>query len=361
MRLQLIGSALLLGLLGFLGCSHLPKPASRQIASMGAETLGPPLLLLSTPSGENFKAHFSHDGANLIYISKDRTSHKNMQAYEWSFISKKERRITYSDGDVEEAIYFDDDKKIAYISNTDVIKNDPELFRPKTEAASTNNDIFASEPSGLPIEKWTKSDSHSAFLSLANEKTFIFSTTKNKSQQIVTMNTHGGELSIVQKTDDSPLLYPLQNRQHVTIWLEEDKNQLPTIHRQKAHEKASIVNSSFTSIHDISWWDAEREVLLVSGKQSSDNFDNLYLEDLKYQCQIPLFSIKADLWYPSVDTDKKRIAFTALNSAHRQIEVFNLPDSLPECHSPTTADPAPPPPVLKSPPSVPTTKPEALQ
>jgi hypothetical protein len=301
---------------------------------------------LTLNTGESSNPHFSKDGSSLFYVSKDRPLHKNQQAYEWSFVAKKERRITYSDGDVKEIISIEDGKNLAYISNTDVIKDNPELLRKTIGAAangvSANNDIFTCDWTGLPIEKLTKSDTHYEFLSLgADGKSFVFISNKDKSSQVASMSIHGGAVTNLIHGEPFPILYPQQDSTHTVTWLEEDKSQNPSLQRKKSLGKIEVIRPPYTSIHDISWWDSSKGLLLISGKQAKDPFDNITLYDFRSQCTIPLLAKKSDLWQPTVDTEKKNLAVTTLVSGHLQIQVYSLSqDPPPSCTKPNAIPPA---------------------
>src|SRR5690349_16770014 len=91
-------------IIGLIGCSSnsakqdllTQKPASPIVVPTGFK---PAEATQLTFDGENGESYFSPDGKKLIFQSKLRESHKNSQIYILDLESKKEKRITFNDGD----------------------------------------------------------------------------------------------------------------------------------------------------------------------------------------------------------------------------------------------------------------------
>lgn len=118
-----------------------------------------------TKTGKNEKPSFSSDGKRLLFISRDRNSHKHRQLYEMNLENKEERRITYQDGEVFEGILSPDDQSIFYTSTTDEIKERPILFYPelKSEPFPTT-EIYRIKPKDDLHERWTSRPGFDGFI-----------------------------------------------------------------------------------------------------------------------------------------------------------------------------------------------------
>ena len=81
--------------------------------------------LRMTQVGQNESPRISSDGNLVLFISKDRAAHANPQLYVYDVRTKKEKRITYQDGQVRDPLWSLDQKFIYYSSTTDEIKEKP--------------------------------------------------------------------------------------------------------------------------------------------------------------------------------------------------------------------------------------------
>ncbi len=284
-----------------------------------------------TSNGENFHSRFSSDGLSLIYVSKGRGSQKNQQIFTWSLSESKERRLTYSDGNADLPLFIHQEQKIAYVSTTDASKERPQLFYATKKNSNATNDLFVSDPHGLPIEKLTKLNQVFTSLDFDGESHFIFSLNQPEDHQIGVVDLKGGSPKIIAQSKDKELIFALQNQRQLTVWLEEDPLQPVVLKEKKGAEKTRAHLIPFSTVHDLSWWDADRETLLISGKLQQDRLDSVYLLDLRFDCLIPLASTNADLWYPSVNPAKSLVSITLVDHGTRQIYLYPVPADLGQC------------------------------
>lgn len=102
-------------------------------------------------NGSSHHPQFSPDGLRIVYVSSDRSQHRNPQAYEMKLESKKDRRLTFQDGEIGNVIYSPNGSDFVYTSTTDEAKEDPDLIRrsrksaEKTEQALSKIEL-ATEP-----------------------------------------------------------------------------------------------------------------------------------------------------------------------------------------------------------------------
>lgn len=100
----------------------------------GANPLANADLIDLSLAGLQTEAQFSPSGEKLIYISWERTAHKNQQVYEYDLVLKKERRLTYLDGLATTPGYWNEEI-ILYSSNTDEMKDN--VFKAAVSGSAT--------------------------------------------------------------------------------------------------------------------------------------------------------------------------------------------------------------------------------
>jgi Tol biopolymer transport system component len=151
-------------------------------------------------TGNSEGGSYSSDGKKVIFISSDRAQHKSRQAYETRFDTKKERRLTFQDGEVVNAVYAIDGNSFYYASSTDEIKEDPDFIRdyrvqsgnaPKNGDVDFNgrplarSEIYFSNREGSSIQRLSKSPGFDGHLSLtADGKTLYFASRRSGSFKV---------------------------------------------------------------------------------------------------------------------------------------------------------------------------------
>ncbi len=115
-----------------------------------------PGLTQLTSNGENYRPQLSPDGQRILFISAQRANHIHAQIYEFNLATNKERRISYQDGTIYDAVYDQTPDHILYSSNTDEIKENPifirqALFRAKNNSQQNNPTVSATpSPNAWP-------------------------------------------------------------------------------------------------------------------------------------------------------------------------------------------------------------------
>ena len=128
-----------------------------------------------TDLGNNTLPQFSWDGNELLYLSDQRKNHKQSQLYAVDLGTYQERRLTFQDGQIYDALPFSK-TQVTYSSTTDENKERPRLFYPDlaeiAPAASGNSlifpptEIYVASLQGLSIERLTEQAGFDGLISL---------------------------------------------------------------------------------------------------------------------------------------------------------------------------------------------------
>jgi Tol biopolymer transport system component len=160
-----------------------------------------------TSPGDNSGGRFSPDGKRVLFISRQRTTHRQAQVYELELDRMIERRVTFHDGDDSGADYLANGERIVYASSTDELKEEPFLSEnlranfnppPKTDskgAKGTNaiapspSEIYLQALNGRDIERVTSSPGYDGEPTLAPDgSTLIFSTLRDGPSRLYRKN-----------------------------------------------------------------------------------------------------------------------------------------------------------------------------
>lgn len=172
-------------------------------------------------NGRSHHPQFSPDGSRLVYVSSDRNQHRNAQAYEMKLENKKERRLTFQDGDIGNVIYSPNGNDFIYTSSTDETKEDPELIRrsrrsekldlatpAKTPLADSEvfgrplprYEIYESASDGSTIDRLTTQPGFDGNLT-PRDQGFTFTSIRNNNFDLYSYNVRG---KILQRLNSTP-------------------------------------------------------------------------------------------------------------------------------------------------------------
>jgi A/G-specific adenine glycosylase len=149
--LQAKGLKVALPLLIFVTLSFLnlgPNPGA------WAQTPTPDLSSKLPLTGQITLMDLSEDGDQLLFTSKNRASHKLNQLYALNLPELKEKRITFSDGQVVSALWIDN-KTVVYSSSTDKLKESSPFKEHKDLKLS---ELYESDLDGENIRRLTHSE-----------------------------------------------------------------------------------------------------------------------------------------------------------------------------------------------------------
>ncbi len=97
-------------------------------------------ILQATSLGNSSDPFFSPDSNKILFISRNRPHHDQGEVYELDLAEKKERRLTFQDGENYSPTYLTP-QKILYLSTTDEIKEFPDAIRKQFNQAD-NPELF---------------------------------------------------------------------------------------------------------------------------------------------------------------------------------------------------------------------------
>lgn len=313
--------------------------------------------------GTNYRARISADGLKMIFISRDREKHRQPQVYESIFASKFEKRLTYQDGEIYDAIYSYRKNYFFYASSTDEIKENPffmqnmmatsQTANPAPGASALNSvcgtcdvygqplpmtEIYESNFDGTQIRRLTDTQNFDGAMSLRPDaQQMAFISVRNKAKQLFSLNIQTRELTRIggaRQGDDSPeysrngrqLLWshvPLANIQSSEIWRGDS---------HAAHPQAIIHDRGLNV--DPSWHPSGEEFVFASTRDDINdgiNVDRQAVGDAK-TINFEIFVAKKDgtcirrLTYhsavdrwPVISPDGKKLIFTSDRSGVMQI------------------------------------------
>lgn len=137
-------------------------------------------------NGENRQPLFvSND--NIIFISKNRKSHRDPQIYFKNLESKREKRITHQKGKIADTVYLPKTGRLLYASTTDEDKESPLVLKNYLERfpSSVKNDgffqvefpaqeIYESKLDGSTVKRLTQSSGYDGFPALIDSKKLLY-------------------------------------------------------------------------------------------------------------------------------------------------------------------------------------------
>lgn len=200
--------------LWIMGCSH----SQAQINPNSSNS--PYFAEQLTFIGNNENASLSDDGKNFLFQSRDRAQHKSWQIYHYDLTHRKERRVTFSDGDAFDPVFFNN-TEIIYASTTDEIKKDP--FGARSLIKRLPSDLYMSDLYGNSIERLTKQVGYDAqpFPRLKPKPSLLFSSFRGDILGLYQLDLKTLVPSLISAEKGKDKLYPsLSPDQQIYSWLE---------------------------------------------------------------------------------------------------------------------------------------------
>jgi dipeptidyl aminopeptidase/acylaminoacyl peptidase len=325
------------------GCASSSKsggasPQSGQNNS--ATTLVAPYGELLTKIGENESPSWSPDGQILVFISKNRSSHKNAQAYELDLSSSKERRITYSDGDVSTPVFVLNGQKIVYASTTDELKESPVLLRKNStspsDLAAPPTELYLSDLSGIQILRLTD---HPGFdglpfpSSVRENEVFYYSIFDERSGgnsaalsspsrpalKLLKMNISSKKSDSVFRQSPTQPQWDWAFLNSRLAWVQLDKS-APSNSSQLwigtgAIKNAKAIDGLAGTFRDLQWIEGAKtgdEKLMMTQKIDEQSFSRTVIYDPQMNClKVILVGPNFNISQARLSPDRRRIAFVS--------------------------------------------------
>jgi Tol biopolymer transport system component len=310
-------------------------------------TLGSAVARPLTSSGDNTGAHFSPTGSRILFISRDRPSHRQAQVYELDLARMIERRLTFHDGDDSDADYFPDARAFLYSSPTDELKEEPALvenlrstYLAKTQKPNQGyapTEIYMQTTDGRVQERLTHSPGYDADASLDPEGVHaVFVSTRAGSPSLYVMNVRTGATQALTKTDGADATARFSPDGKYLVWVRYSKDhataqlmlaQLKQSQANKNISANSLIATELTKSTALdlypAWHPQGKEIIFASTRGGGTGFD-LYSIDIEGKCLKRLTSGPGDKTQPTLNGDASKLAFTYNQGGKHQIYVTDF-------------------------------------
>jgi len=315
-----------------------------------------PEIVTLTEAGSNLRGAQTPSGDKIYFISLGRHKHPHPQVYEFDTTTKKDRRITYQDGQIYDVVFDSKSNRIIYSSSTDEIKENPEFIRQalaekqgsisaKIEWKNFKNEnlpateIYSSSTDGRDIQRLTESPGFDGMIALHPNKTEIaFVSVRDQQKRIWRMNLKTRGLTVVsQKTigveDESPSYSPdglrltwvrkLAPNVSSDLWVDQLKNSAP---QMLLTESRLILTPT--------WAPGSDEIVFSSNRDELENFE-LYAIKADGTCLRRLTYHSASDFDPSFNAKGDQLLFTRILQGQPQLVTMPyLPPPCPEAPAP---------------------------
>jgi TolB protein len=303
-----------------------------------------------TQLGENWNGSFSQDGQRIIYLSKSRSSHAFAQIYEYSFGTKKERRITHQDGWIGQVRYIPNNSKIIFSSTTDEMKEDlDKLVKEAPDTKPPTSEIlpgiaYAENLKEIPFELYTADIDGSNINRITDSKGFDSVPSINPTQRnVVFTSFRTGDGELFQWSMSNRTISRLTNSPGVDMQAaySTDGKTMAWIHQPNSNSATSLImigdaiarkpnpllKKSAAYINP-AWHSDNKTIIFGSNYEDEKNYD-LYTYNLDSKCLKRLTTHEAVDREPAFSPDGKKIIFTSNRNGSDQIYImdFTLPDA----------------------------------
>lgn len=297
-----------------------------------------------TSQGENYGAHFSSDGQKIIFISRDRMKHTHPQAYEMNLKTKKERRITFQDGEIFDVVYAKNPNFIYYSSSTDELKENPpyisQVLNPQRTLQTQSlshpfggtfppTEIYFSSIKGRDIERLTSEKNFDGLMALGRHDTELFFSSIRKG--------HLGLYSLHLKSNRvAPFIssqfhdYGIQvspDKKRV-LWARSSEDGSSTalwISLADGSQAKALFSGAKLHHLEPAWHPNGQDILFVSNRDDSTNFeiytaksDGSSLRRLTYNSALDR--------QPDLSPDGRLLLFTSARTGSLQIHLQKIPE-----------------------------------
>lgn len=295
-----------------------------------------------TKTGTNDRGVFTKDSRKVLFISRDRYAHKQRQLYELNLDTQEEKRLTFQDGDVFEAVANEDDGSIFYTSTTDSLKERPPLFFPETKTSLwPPTDIYKIKSSRDPHERWTASPGFDGFLHVQIESP--------GSAFLVASSLQGDDLHLFRSPTTKSAFDSFMQRPNVHFhsfvsspkrkwraWVEEEKESgASTISVGVKGQKLLSLKPGLLEIRDLQILEVGRPnsalkdavEILFTGKNQKGGLRQAYWLKLKDDCLQAFMPLDANVADLRLSQDQKLLLWTV--SSGNRSQVFMAPLAAP--------------------------------
>ena len=185
----------------FIGCSQVGirkslSPAKKDFDSSLVEQL--------THTGENKEGYLSKNGSHLIYLSRERPTHKSVEVYEMDLTGRSEKRLTHNDGVDSCPYYHPSGNWFLYSSSTDEDKENLDSLADSTQnkgemthsiSIPPKMEIYISARSGASRHRLTKVSGYDSEASYSPDgSNIIFTSNRSGNNELYSYTVRTGHL-----------------------------------------------------------------------------------------------------------------------------------------------------------------------
>ncbi|MCB0357951.1 MAG: PD40 domain-containing protein, partial [Bdellovibrionales bacterium] len=262
-----------------------------------------------TETGSNRYPNVAPDNQQLLYVSSLRDKHAHSQIYMLNLGSKKEKRLTYQDGNIINPQFFLNTQQVIYESTTDEDKEWPYLVGKYSTSLKSpplatktielfndllplnNFEIYLSDNAGYSIRRLTDSRYFDGTTFILNAKELIFSSFQRQQIDLYKLKYQKRKWRRFRLTHTPE--HELQAQVHKAsakmAWVRMDKEFLYShifIGDLNAKKGEVIDTGVHYSFHP-QWHPSGQYLIFTSNLANYDNYE-IYAFDLKTQCLLRL-------------------------------------------------------------------------
>ncbi len=291
-----------------------------------------------TKQGENKSPYLSEDGRKFLFVSQNRSTHKQPQIYFFDLDQLKERRITYQNGESRDPVFWGDSTKIAYASSTDELKEKPLFFTDPSTAQSSDSqwpptELYQSDIFGSEIQRLTKTSGFDGMLWPKGSKTLLYIRLNKDHTELFQINREGNSSPLLRKANISLLSPRPSPNEKQALWIERQKGRqndnsakIMIGTQQYSQGKALVLPEG--EIDSANWYDNQK--IYLSFKFTNKKFQ-IYTLDLKENCLSPLIEHDSNLTSTMISENKERVVFVSDATGRSQIYFKSLTAAANNC------------------------------
>ena len=307
--------------------------------------------------GQNKQASFSPDGRFILYVSRDRESHKHSQIYEMDLSSKEERRLTFHDGENRDPSYHPNGQEIIYASSTDELKENPLFIREAVEKLKKDQneksarhvsfsqrvdknldrppfEVYVSHRNGSHIQRLTNSPNFDAEARYhPTGKFLVFSTMRTGHLKVFTMAPDGQRQQLWSqgKHLDDEAHFSRNGREIAWVRYSKTSSESQIYVAQAGRGKERPLTTKKAHHWSPVWHPGNEHIIFSSNRAPNGGFE-LYVMRSDGSCVNRLTYSSGDDQDPEISPDGKKLLFTSHRNGSEQVYMmdFKIPTTCPE-------------------------------
>lgn len=240
--------------------------------------------------GENCCGQMVGDKPQIVFLSRKRPRHSHFQTYVFDLEAKKERRLSFHDGDDQGPQVDPTTGHFFYASTTDALKESPrflqEALGKPTESklevgrrplwSGDNFDLYRALRDGTGIQRLTQSPGFDGELRLhPNGQFLIYTTVKNGQSLLVRIDVHGRDTRVLTrvKQSESEASFSPSGKEFAWVRYSVDYTESQIWVANLDGKKARAITSGKGLRWSPSWSPDGQQILFSSNQADPENFE----------------------------------------------------------------------------------------